>query len=434
MVTAVGVLDSEGDQQRCANIWPWAVVLSASLFFFYVFVQLNMFNAIDPALLKEFSFSAAQLGQLSANYFYANMIFLFPAGIALDRFSTRRLILSAMVLCVASTFAFAFTQRIWVMEVCRFLTGAGGAFAFLGAVKLASHWFPAKRMALVTGVIVTVGMIGGMVAQAPLTYLTDAYGWRMALSLTACLGVIILVAIAIVARDYPPNVEGRGPHHSAASHGLGFWEALRGVCGNLQNWLGGLYTCMINLPIFLLGAMWGSLYLVQIHHLTRASASIVVSMLFVGTIVGSPLLGWFSDRIGLRRLPMIGCAVVSIGIVLAIMYIPGLGLSSLLFLFLGLGFFTSAQVIGYPLVSESNPRALTGTSVGLAAVLVMSGGMAQPLFGWLMGLRWQHIIVNKIPIYSVSDFRLAMMIIPIAFVVGVIVALIARETYCKAQD
>ena len=74
----------------------WVVCFSATLFFFFEFMQINMFNALDTALIKTFHMSAIQLGHLSANYFYATVIFLFPAGMILDRISTRKVIIAAI--------------------------------------------------------------------------------------------------------------------------------------------------------------------------------------------------------------------------------------------------------------------------------------------------------------------------------------------------
>ncbi len=57
--------------------------------------------------------------------------------------------------------------------------------------------------------------------------------------------------------------------------------------------------------------MWGVLYLVQIRGLSRPDASLLTSMLFVGTIVGLPVIGWLSDRIKRRCMPMAFGAIVS---------------------------------------------------------------------------------------------------------------------------
>src|SRR4051812_12693166 len=82
----------------------WVVTLTAALFFFYEFIQLNLFNSIDIQLMSTFNINAVQLGQLASMYFYANAIFLFPAGNILDRFSTKKILLFAVSLSSVGTF------------------------------------------------------------------------------------------------------------------------------------------------------------------------------------------------------------------------------------------------------------------------------------------------------------------------------------------
>ncbi|ATN86751.1 MFS transporter [Coxiella burnetii] len=409
---------------------PWVVCFAASLFFFFEFIQLNLFNALSPALMQAFHISATRLGHLSANYFYANVIFLFPAGMLLDRISTRKVIILAMAASVICTFGFAASTALWQADVCRFVTGIAGSFCLLSNVRLASRWFEPRRMALIIGLIVTFAMLGGMIAQTPFTLLTDAVGWRMTILIDAAFGLVMLFLIVFFVRDYPPGQGSIFQDHQAQLHGLGLWRALLQTIKNRQNWFGGLYTSLMNLPIFLLGAMWGILYLVQIRGLSRPDASLVTSMLFIGTIVGSPVIGWLSDRIKRRRMPMVLGAIVSLILILLLMYEPNLSFLSLLLIFLGLGFITSTQIISYPLIAESNSLALTGTAEGMASVLIMAGGFTQPFFARLMEWRWWHHIVNHVPIFSPSDYQLALAIMPIAFVLALVIAYFVRETHC----
>jgi len=111
-----------------------------------------------------------------------------------------------------------------------------------------------------------------------------------------------------------------------------------------------------------------------------------------------------------------------------------LSFTSLLILFFALGFFTSSQIISYPAIAESNPKTFTGTAVGLASVLIMSGGaIFQPLFGWLIDLNWDGKMVNGMAIYSAHDFFYGMAIMPIAFVFGLIITWMMKETFCKSK-
>lgn len=164
----------------------------------------------------------------------------------------------------------------------------------------------------------------------------------------------------------------------------------------------------------------------------KTQASLVATMIFLGTIIGSPLVGWFSDFIGRRRLLMIIGSILSLLVLLAIMFISILHFYSLLVLFLLLGFFTSTQIISYPLIAESNPRHLTGISTSLASILIMGGGAVfQPLFGWLIDLHWHQSFIQGIPYYSRSNFLYGMSIMSIGFIVSLVAAFGLRETYCQ---
>jgi len=101
-------------------------------------------------------------------------------------------------------------------------------------------------------------------------------------------------------------------------------------------------------------------------------------------------------------------------------------------LFFLLGVFTSAQVISYPLIAESNRGYSTGIATGIASVIIMGGGgVAQVLFGWLM----QHHHVGKVAEqYTIQDFQYALWIFPIAILIALLALGFTRETYCKNLD
>ncbi|MGB8806989.1 MAG: MFS transporter [Candidatus Rickettsiella isopodorum] len=429
---AITTLKRICDYLSFSKIQPWLVCLSAALFFFYEFIQLGMFNSISQELMHDFSINAGQLGFLSATYFYADVIFLLFAGILVDRFSIRIIILRAMIMVVLSTLLFAFSQSFEIAAFSHFIAGIGNAFCFLSCIKLATRWFPSQRLALIIGIIITIAVAGGIVAQTPFALVVHALGWRKAVLINAGLGVFITLLIYLFVYDYPKHQLSQKMVEDVAAKPISIMKSINLSLRNKQNTLAGIYTCLLNLPIILLGALWGTLYLTQVHHLEKTQASLVATMIFLGTIIGSPLVGWFSDFIGRRRLLMIIGAMLSLFVLIAIMFIPILHFYSLLILFLLLGFFTSTQIISYPLIAESNPRYLTGTSTSLASILIMGGGAVfQPLFGWLIDLRWDQTFSQGIPYYSASNFLYGMSIMPIAFIVSLIAAFCLRETYCQ---
>jgi len=238
-------------QQAYHPVKASIVCFTASLYFFYEFIQLNMFNAIDTFLMKEFNITALTLGDLSAYYFYANILFLFPAGMILDRVSTRKAILTAMTFSVLSTVIFSTAQTIWIAKICRFVIGCAASFCLLSCMRLASRWFPPRHLAVVMGLIVTIAMMGGMVAQTPLTLLTDHLGWRKALMIDALMGAFMLLAIFLVVKDYPLGYEKKIASQRKTLSQIGFWATLASALKNSQNWLAGFYTSFFKSADFL---------------------------------------------------------------------------------------------------------------------------------------------------------------------------------------
>jgi len=266
-----------------------------------------------------------------------------------------------------------------------------------------------------------MAFLGGMVAHTPFAYLNEQYGWRNSLLIDGFLGMILLVWIGFIIKDRPPFEEQAllKPTQPAT---------ILSILGNLQTWLGGLYTSLLNLPIMVLCALWGASYLKQVHHLSEISASNIVSLIFIGSMIGCPLAGWLSDTQGRRKPIMIIGALGTLLLVFPLVYAGTLSSWVLGILFFALGLLTSTQVVSYPLIAESNAENHTGVATGLASILIMGGaGVAQVLFGLLMQQHSGLSVQN----YTTADYQYAMWIFPLAAFIGLIAVLFMRETYCK---
>jgi len=391
------------------SIKPWFICFSAALFFFYEFLQMNIPNSLSKELLKSFDILPSQLGLFSASFFYGNALFLLPAGILLDRYSVRKFILAAMIFCIIGILLFAFAPSINVATVGRFIMGLCNSFAFLGCMKLVTRWIPPKHIALVTGLIVTIGMLGGIVSQTPCVLLVEWFGWKNMLFMDALIGSLFVVIIGIVVRDYPAakEIESMQVQNQLQN----FLKSLKFATLNPINWLLGFYAGLINLPLVLLGALWGSLYLNQIHHLNATDASLVSAMLFVGMMIGSPLLGWISDKVKEQKRLMQLAAIMLFLIEILILFTSKLSFSLLAACFFIMGFLSSGQVIGFSYVAQVNSMTITSTALGVVSVIIMAcAAVAQPLFGWLAEFHGASTILTQ--------YHLALLILPAAALLG----------------
>ncbi len=406
---------------------PWLVCLAASLFFFYQFVQGNMFASIADHVMRDFGIQANKLMYLSSAYYLANVVFLLVAGILLDRVSIKKTLVVAMFFCMLSTFVLAYTTHFGLALICRFIAGVTSAFCFLGPVRLATRWFPPKRMAMITGVIVTMAMTGGLVAQYPLTQLVLHLGWRGAVLDVAWLGLFMLLLMMWLIQDKPEGY--KEPQHKTLPMAA-VWKG----CMQVQPLLSGLYTSLMNLPIAVLGAAMGKLYVMQRLNVSQPEASMVNGMLFLGAMLGGPLLGFFSDKLGRRLFPMRLGALVSLGVVLLILYAP-VSLSLMGFLFFLLGLTTMAQVISYALVAESTSPVMIATLMSVVSILTQGGyTVYQNIFSSILVRTGSVELIEGTPIYPIASYQNAALMLPAAFLISFVLVFFLKETFAKPQQ
>ena len=408
-----------------SSLMPWMVCFAATLFFFYEFIQGNMFASIAANIMQDYQIQADKMAYLSSIYYLSNVLFLFIAGIVLDRFSIKNTLLFAMLLCVISTFILAHSHSFYLALLCRFITGVGSAFCFLGPVRLASHWFPPKRMALVTGAIVTMAMTGGMLAQYPLTKLVLYVGWRQAVQDIGILGFAMLMIMFFGIKERP--------HNAVKKEGqpIKIFVAARKAYLNPQYLRAALYTSLMNMAIAVFGAMMGTLYLEQRLSVSPEQAAMVNGMLFFGAIIGAPLTGWISDKAGLRIIPMKIGVIASLLTLLAVLYLP-VSLNAMMILFFLLGFFTSAQVISYALVAESSSPMMTATAVSVVSILTQGGFLIyQNLFSTLLTNFGGMHLINGTPVYQLAAYQHAAIILPVGLLLAFLLLYGLKETHCR---
>jgi MFS family permease len=405
----------------------WIVCFVASLFFLFEFIQLSSFDALNHFIAAYFQLNTSQVSLLGSAFLWGNVVFLLPAGLLLDRFGSRHTILCSLAISIFGVLIFAFAQCFVWAFIARFMTGIGNAFCFVSLVVLVSRWFPSNKQAFAMGILVNMAFLGGLFAHTPLVILLHAFGWQKIMWANAILGVAIWFLIYQFVENYPLSLADKFTHSSTQS--IGFFNSLKYIVTS-QNLAAGLYTSCLNLPIMVLCALWGMQYLQVVQHMSVYQASNAVSMIFLGSMLGCPLAGFISDKIQKRKPVMWlgGYFALFLSIPLVQTHLQ-LSFSSILFIFFSLGLFTSAQVISYPLIAESNSPQYSGRACSIASFIIMGGGMlAQILFGYLLSFK-------AVPGHAVSveQFKIAMYLFPASIMIALIAMAVMKETNCHNQ-
>lgn len=390
--------------------------------------------------MADFRIGAAALGNLSAFYYYSYVAMQMPTGALVDSWGARRLLISGSLITFLGTLLFGLAPTLFWANVSRLLIGGAVAVAFVSMLKLAIHWFPARRFAMISGMALCSGLVGAVSAGVPLRVLVDLFGWRAVMVGSALLSLAVALATWIFVRNdpaelgyisYAPDLAARDKTKPRP----GFLKSLRVIFRHKNAWLLITIPSGVVGPVLAFSGLWGVPFLTTHYQLPTTTAAAVTSTLLMAWGLGGPILGALSDRIR-RRKPIyaVGCtlALLGWGIVL---FIPNLPFFFLLSLLLLTGFSSGCMIIGFAFIKESVPPAYAGTVSGICNLGVMVGPMVlQPAIGWTLDRNWKGEIINGVRIYDWSAYRKGFLLMLAWSILASILILFTKETNCRQTE
>lgn len=417
------------------SAYPWLICGVGMLFYCF-----NYFLRVSPSVMQSelsqsFHITAYQFGALAAFYYYAYTPMQLPAGMIYDKFGVRFVLCLACLISVLGLAIFISADNYTIASLGRFFIGLGCAFAYIGTLKLASIWLPANRFATAAGLTTALGMTSGALSQRYLTDVVQLIGYKHALHSALFAGLILSLMIIFLIRNRPKNLTAEATEMQSPLNMKQLVNALGVIFTNPQMWLIGIIGCLLYLPASVFLDLWGIPYFKAVYHLTSEQAVNVSTLTFLGWIVGGPVIGAFSDKIKLRRMPLLVTGSIAAILLCAVFYIPGINVYGLYAIFLTIGFCCGSHPLCFALGKESNSLQVSGTSVAVTNMLIMTGGaIFQPVVGKILDLYTSSPVgADGLHQYTSSDYTIALSIIPLGVALGIILSIFLKETYCESQ-
>ncbi|MCE0723487.1 MFS transporter [Legionella sp. 9fVS26] len=409
---------------------PWMVWGLGCLFYFYECLLQVSPSVMSNELMRDFSVTSQTLGILSGIYFYSYAAMQLPGGVLMDYFGPHRLLTLATIVCAVSTIAFGMTDNFFMACVARLMIGFGSAFAAVGTMKLAANWFPAQRFALLTGLMVTIGMLGAIGGEAPLALLIESFGWRHSMLIMGIVGLILAVLLIVIAQDTPKNYE-KTHHPSIKEEPL--IPSLLTLIKNKQLWLVACYGGLMYMATPVFCGLWGVPFLMTKMMITKTTAANYISLVFIGWAIASPLWGILSNRIGLRKPPMyigcIGALITSIIFIFAPINNP-IYMEILLFAF---GIFSAGFLPAFTVAKELCNKKYVATGLSFMNMMNMIGiALAQPLIGYILDKMWQGEMNGSVRVYPLEAYHTGLALLPLGMLTALIILPKIKETYCQS--
>jgi sugar phosphate permease len=410
------------NQQR-----KWIIfAVLASGFVFSYFIRLST-GVIGPALMEDLQIDAAQLGLLAGAFFYAFAILQLPVGFALDILSPRRVILATLLLGMAGCVISALATDFCTALSGRILIGLGMSSVLMGSLKIFSYWFRQDQFAFLSGVMLSLGNFGALVAATPLVLASMMIGWRNCFLLFSLFLAVLSVAIFFLVNDSPEKSPATSLHsQETGNSGLTnrMLISLKTVFSNRHFWFISVsafirYGSLISVQGFL-----GTLYLIEVMGYSVEKAANILGMISIGYLIGSPLMGKMSDSVFKSRKKVM---LSGLFIYLCVMLFFLLDIKSDVLwyaIFWGLGFFASIGAVSFAHVKELFPKEISG--------VVLTANNLFNIVGVAIGQHVMGFIISRYPKtlsgYAAEAYHSAFAVLSISCIIGFILYLFVRDT------
>ncbi|PYR34692.1 MAG: MFS transporter [Acidobacteria bacterium] len=346
----------------------------AAVYYFYQYVLRSAPAVMMPQLSEAFGVSTMATASIVGLFYYGYSPFSLVAGAAIDRLGPRRLLPIAAAAVGAGALLFASGSRE-AASVGRVLQGAGGVFALVGAIYIATKNFPASVAATLIGATQMFGMAGGSAGQFVVGPMMAAgvtwNAWWVGMGVAGIvLGAVLLMFLP--KEDAPAQV---------ANWFASTTSAFGVVFRNPQSILCGLISGLLFIPTTIFDMIWGVRYLQEARGLDYGSAVMHSASVPFGWIIGCPLLGFISDRLG-RRKPVIagGGAVLLICLMWILFGSHEVFPPYTIGLIAGIA--SGAAMLPYTVIKEANPPQFGGTATGVVNFLNFTfSALLGPVFG-----------------------------------------------------
>lgn len=402
----------------------------------YVAAYLDRINVSFAALQlnEDLSLSPAAYGLGAGLFFAGYVLFEVPSNLILRRVGAKLWISRIMISWGIISALTTFVHNEITFYLCRFLLGVAEAGFLPGVILYLNQWLLPRDRARALSVLASSTAVAGLVGS-PLSMwllgmdgLWGVRGWQWLFALEGIPAVVLGVLVLLVLPNTPMAAKWLTDGEKSALQGAldkeaGYLELHQfNLLGRSLFWkaglLGTVYFCMV------LGMYGVAFWMPQI--LKDVLGGTDLSLLgwynaipFLAAILGMLAIGWSSDRLGERKLHVIGALVLaSVGCVLAGMATGLVGtLVALSLALIGLW-----SVIG-PFWAFTTAR-MGGLAAAVGVALINSIGNTGGFFGpYIMGGLKS----------ATADYRVGLYVLALVLVVGVVSMALVRGDKPAAQ-
>lgn len=279
----------------------WIVFSSVLFTYLLISSQRTAPGLITDQLMLEFEITATTIGLLTSIQFFIYTGLQIPMGMLADRYGPNFFLIIGALLTGFGTVLYSISTHEMILMVARMLIGIGDATIWVNMVLILSQWFSAKEFPRLIGITAMTGSLGFLLATVPFALWIELFGWRVTFFTTGmllCFTGLLLLFVLVLKPKQPLFHQGSRGHEK-------FAPLLRRIFSTRQAW--ALFLCHFGIVGTYVGfiSSWGVPFGITMYGMSRAEASQLLMLGLIGALIGAPLAGWISARLGKIKSPYI---------------------------------------------------------------------------------------------------------------------------------
>lgn len=405
------------------GLFIWLICV---LFYLYEFLLRTLLGTFQHPIMSDLKLSSFDFAILSSSaYLMVYGLMQIPVGTILSRFGIKKAMVFACMTCTVATAGFAYCDHYYTALFFRGLMGLGSSFGFISLLVAVYDWMPYKNIALYVGLSQFLGTMGPIIAAGPLNSLAhnSTISWRTLFVILSFIGIGLTCFIALIVDKNRVN---QGPF-IVLNKKTALKKDLFGILKEPQVWLIAVFCAFIYFSLEYLSENECKNFLLT-KGFSSNFASYMISTSWFGFAIGSPLCGYYSDKISRRKPFLIFSALVTAIALIAIVY---LDLSPILMsiAFLLFGIAVGASSVGIVIMGEQfrSERITMGLGINNAFTILFVS-VISPCISYVLS------VVAHEGHFTLPDFQKAFALIIVFPCIALIVVLTRiKETFGKSQ-
>lgn len=345
----------------------------------------SLLGASWPAIHREMNLPVSYMGIISMTISAGTIVSSLCSDKLTKRFGTKNVTVFSVFLTVIALFGFSASKNLCMLLLFSIPYGIGAGAIDAALNNYVAIHYSSKSMSWLHCSWGVGTIVSPFVMSYALTHSVWNDGYRIVGIIQLLIAILLLLTLPVwkVNKEVVASEEeGKGIKDSLKIKGV--WPLLIGFFS---------YCAAEAIAMY-----WAGTYFSEVKGMTAVEASKLASLFYIGITAGRFLCGFITDRIGDRKMILLGTGVLLVGILLLLLPANVLIVSKIGFIILGVG---CAPI--YPCIIHATPDNFgeknSGAIIGIQMASAYIGTtFVPPLFG-LIGERAGYQIMPLILLF-----------------------------------